>query len=491
MLEKHNDLYRTAVVDIGSNSIRMVIYQGAERCPAIIFNEKVLAGLGRYLTSRNEIIDESMELGEAALARFALLCREMGIDRIASFATAAVRDASNGAKFLGIAEKCGFAPEILGGEEEAELAGLGVLSAIPEARGVVGDLGGGSLELAYVGDGAVGARYSFPLGVLRLAEMREQGSSKVEKKIRKMIREVEWPESPKGLPLYLVGGSWRSLARLDMHDTEFALPVIHQYSMAPERAAALVKRLKDTEKAEIKPLEGVSTSRFPYLPDAAWLLAIVADELGSQELVASAFGAREGYLYRMLSPEERARDPLLVATDEMGRAEGRFDGSGDNLAAWMAPLFAKESDRERRIRRAACNLADVAWRANPSFRAERGLEIGLHGNWVGITPAEREMLGQALFTSFGGGSEIFPGGGSLAGDKQTQLAISWGMAMRLGQRLGGGSEGAIIRSRLTLSDDALLLELPESLRALYGGSVEKRHQQLAGQFDREPELALV
>ena len=479
---------RTAVIDIGSNSIRLVVYAGARRDPAVLFNEKVMAGLGAELASTGAIGDDALEVGREALARFRILCRQMDVDQTISFATAAVRDASNGDAFLKTTRKLGFDPRVLSGKEEAELAGMGVLSAIPDADGIVGDLGGGSLELARVAGGKVTDRHSFPLGVLRVADLRAKGKDKLKTSVRQMLKKTGWDKSAQGLPFYLVGGSWRSLARIDMHDSRYPLPVIHAYPMNADRAKRLVARLARIEKEQLKEVPHLSSSRIPTLDDAALMLSLIVRYLGSERMIASAYGVREGVLFASLSKVERARDPLLVATAESGALQARFPANSRLLNDWIGALFADDSDDMRRIRQAACNLGDVAWRANPNFRAERGLQIGLHGNWVGITGPEREMLGQALWTSFGGGATLFPGGGRLADDDATQRAIAWGLAMRLGQRLSGGTRGPLERTSIRRDGGKLVLCVPDDLLQIYGDPVAKRHRQLASGLGLEPVL---
>lgn len=482
---------RTAIIDIGSNSIRLVVYEGPARVPAILFNEKVMAGLGKELATTGAIADNSLQIAKGALQRFYRLCQEMDVDVIESFATSAVRDASNGKDLLKIASKIGIETIVLQGEEEAQLAGLGVISAIPNADGIVGDLGGGSLELARIKGGKVLEKHSFPLGVLRVKELRLKGVEKLKRHVRKVLKKLSWDKEARGLPFYLVGGSWRSLARVDMHTTGYPLPVIHHYEMEPHRARRLVSKLAHLNKTKLKEVPGLSTSRIPTLDDAAWLLSFMVRYLDSSEMIVSAYGVREGMLFHRVNEKEARRDPLLLATEDSGAAQARFPANSKLLGKWIADIFSDDPKEWHRIRQAACNLGDVAWRANPNFRAERGLVMGLHGNWVGITGAEREMLGQALFTSFGGGSNtVFPGGGKLAGEAATQRAISWGLAMRLAQRLSGGTRGPLERSSLARIDGKLELKMPGSIAKLYGESVRKRHNQLGTMLELEPTLIL-
>ena len=120
-----------AIVDIGSNSVRLVVYSGAPRVPTPIFNEKVLAGLGAELAGTGELSARSQEKALAALRRYHLLIGHMGVKRTRVVATAAARDARNGAQFVKRIDAIGFDCEVLAAEEEARLAGEGVLSAFP------------------------------------------------------------------------------------------------------------------------------------------------------------------------------------------------------------------------------------------------------------------------------------------------------------------------------------------------------------------------
>lgn len=473
---------RTAIVDIGSNSIRLVVYQGPARLPAILFNEKVLAGLGRGLVQTGRIDPHAMAAARTALARFAALAREMGCATIRTVATAAARDAANGQELLDIAAEAGLTVEVLSGMQEAVAAGMGVISAIPDADGIVGDLGGGSLELVRVKGGEVRQHASFPLGVLRIAALRRKGG--LDRRAGTLLRAAGWGGAGRGLPLYLVGGSWRGLARLDMDRTHYALPVIHQYAMPPETIARLGRTISHLPKGRLKLVPGLSSGRIPTLGDAAALLASIIKHLKARGTIVSAYGLREGLLYGALDARTRAEDPLIVATRDEGRRAGRFPEHGDLLDSWIAPLFAGEDHADARVRHAACQLADVGWRANPEFRAERGMEIALHGNWVGIDARGRAMMAQALWTSLGG-STVSPSPlPSLTTEADLRRATIWGLAMRLGQRLSGGLAGPLQRSRMEIDARTLRLCLPGGDDAFYGEAVEKRHNALAAALGR-------
>ena len=475
-----------AIIDIGSNSVRLVVYSGATRIPSIIFNEKVLAGLGRAVGA----IDPAAEARAlAALDRFRILVAQMNVVRTRVVATAAVREASNGAAFLARVRALGFDPEVLSGEEEGKKAGQGVISAIPDADGIVGDLGGGSLELVEVSGSEVGRRASLPLGVFRLDALIEREGS-FAKAVAAAVSEAGFAGAAGGRPFYLVGGSWRTLARLDMARTGHPLPITHQHVMPVDRPRALREVLGRVDKAEVRDIPSISLSRFPTLPNANRLLDALVRTLEPGSLIVSSFGIREGLLYDALPAAERALDPLIEATREAGAGLGRFAQHGDLIDAWIAPAF-DDDPRCARLRLAACMLADIAWTAHPDFRAERGIDMALHGNWVAIDAPGRVMLAQALFSSFGGGRELpYPEIAALCVPGELKRASAWGFAMRLAQRLSGGVAGGLKRSRLRRDGDTLRLEVEGRQAALLGETVERRLKALAGEMGLKAETAV-
>lgn len=468
---------RRGIVDIGSNSVRLVVYDGPARAPFLLFNEKVSAGLGASLSATGAIDAAAMTRGVDALVRFAALASAMGVEDMRCIATAAVREATNGPEFVTrVRAEAGLEIEVFSGADEGRTSGLGVISSIPDADGIVADLGGGSLELARVRGRKVHEVVSLPLGVLRLEAIRARGKGALAKFVDKALKAAGWGAVERGLPIYLVGGSWRALAHLDMQLCRFPLPIIHQYRFPAERAAYLVRVTAQMGKARLRKITAISATRAATLGQAAALLAVLVRELGSSELIVSAHGLREGLLYERLDETARALDPLLVGVEAEGEAQGRFSGHGALIDGWIAPLFAHEPPRLARIRRAACLLGDVGWRANPDFRAERGIEIALHGNWVNIDGEGRAMLAQALYSNFGG-SGFGPDLAALAGPEALQQAIRWGLAIRLAQRLSGGVAEPLRQARLMSGKDGLELRLAND--RLKGETVFRRLKNLA------------
>ena len=483
-------LYRTAIIDIGSNSVRLVVYSGPRRNPALIFNEKVMAGLGRSLAETGAIDEAAMTRAIHALERFRIVAREMDVDETVCVATAAVRDASNGQEFSNKARALGLDIIILSGEDEARISALGVLSAIPDADGIVGDLGGGSLDLARIGNGEVLDTASLPLGVLRAAAVQREDALALTRAVSTMVAPYPWLSSYPGKPFYLVGGSWRALARLDMHLTAYPLRVLHEYRMDVSRPEKVLAELAEMDRDRLRHATGLALSRIETLSDAIALLRLIRAHLKPSHFVVSAYGLREGLLYARMDEDVRKRDPLLVAAYRFGQLHSRFGEDATPLYDWIAPIFAGDPPEWQRWMTAACHLSDVAWQASPDFRAERGLEIAMHGNWVGIDAMGRSMIGQALYTNFGGGPRPFPVADHVAPPQMLDRAIGWGLAIRLAQRLGAGTHDVLGRSALELSGDTLNLVLDAADRPLYGEVVERRLRRLAQFMGLRPKLKL-
>jgi len=485
---------RCAIIDIGSNSIRLVVYQGRTRMPATMFNEKVMAGLGRGLASNDRLSDRAMDVAVAGLRRFAALIRAMGITQVRTVATAAVREARNGAAFIErVRQECGLGIEIIDGEAEARGAAFGLISGIPDADGVVGDLGGGSLELIRVRGGVIGNRISLPIGALRLDAVRKRDRRAMAPFIAKALDQVGWADEGRGKPFYMVGGSWRALAQIHIWMTDHPLPIVHQYEMPPTAPATLFRSLTHMDAATLRAVPHLSTSRLPSLPGAAMLLAAVVKKLGSSSVIASGFGLREGLLYADLAADVRALDPLIEAVRSEGARQGRFAEHGDMLFNWMDPLFTDEPPLVRRLRLAACLLSDIAWRAHPDFRAERGVDVALHGNWVAITAAERAALAGALHACFGGSADapIMATLAQLAPPALLAQARVWGLALRLGQRLTGGTAAGLAVSRLERDGTGLCLRLGQAHADLAGDAVQRRLKLLGNVLGLPARLAFV
>jgi exopolyphosphatase/guanosine-5'-triphosphate,3'-diphosphate pyrophosphatase len=465
---------RAAVIDIGSNSVRLVVYAGAERAPEPIFNEKVSAGLGAGLKKDGDLSGESMKRTLAELTRFRLLLDEFGIDNVHVLATAAVRDAGNGPAFVKAIRKLGLPCRVLEGDEEARLAGAGVISSTLDADGLVADLGGGSVELVDVAGGITGEAFSLPLGTLR-ATADAEGEKAARKLLRKSVKEHGLRGAARGRTFYLVGGSWRSLAKAHMILSDYPLRVTHEYPL-PVDGLGKLKRFASSGDPRLA--KDISPMRLASLPVGAMLVKLLAEELEPEAIMVSAFGIREGLLFSLLPKRARLVDPLLAALDDSGHHHLETYADGFALDAWIGRMF-DDGPAAERIRCAACLLATSAGKATGPFRADRAIEAALHGNWPAINAPERVLLAQALRSSFGRTRPIADRLAALCHEEDLVRAHEWGLALRLALRFSGGASPILEKSRLEAEGGSLRLVVEKSKVALVTEVVQRRLLELA------------
>jgi exopolyphosphatase / guanosine-5'-triphosphate,3'-diphosphate pyrophosphatase len=473
---------RRAIIDIGSNSIRLAVFGGAPRAPVVLYNEKFAAGLGKAVIATGALDPVAVEAALTALRRFHALVQLMHVDMLRVVATAATRDASNGPEFLDAIRVIGLPVELLSGDEEAKAAGYGVISAIPLADGIAADLGGGSLELVRVKNGTVHDRVSMPLGILRVPEIIARGEGKLRKYLEKKLAHLDWVSAAQSLPLYLVGGSWRSLARVHIEVTGFPLAVIGNHHMPISDIHDLTTKLPDFDRSFFKKIPALPTARIPMLLDSARLLATLLEILKPSHAIACASGLREGVLYQLLSEAEKQSDPLLVGAQFAADQQRRFAGYGEALGDWLDTLFGDDNAAHNRLRRAVCLLSELGWSSNPEFRAISAEDMALHGNWVGVSANDRAMMAMALYASFGGNGSGPEPLEKLASAKDLAQARCWGLAIRLANRLGGGTAGAMQNSKLYRDNDKLILSTNADYAALSGNAVQRRFDRLTAEM---------
>lgn len=481
---------RKAIIDIGSNSIRLVVFGGPPRTPAVLFNEKLMAGLGRGVVATGQLDADAVKVALAGLARFAALVELLGPVPVRVVATAAVREASNGAEFLGRVRALGLPAEILSGDAEATAAGHGVISGAPGAEGLVADMGGGSLELVRVAGGQVGERISLPLGALRVAEIRASGMGKLRKRLRELLTPLDWLHDCKDL--YLVGGSWRALARLHMAQTGWPLPILGNYSFPAGDARTLKADVRALGSARLAAMPGVKANRVPQLDDAAALLVALVAELSPDRVVISAHGLREGLLYEALDPATRALDPLIEGVRHAVGA-ACAPGAAEALLGWSDPLFEGEPSGHHRLRHAAYLLSETGWTSNPDFRVIEGEDLALHGNWSGVDGEGRALMAMAQHVGLGGDPARAPAIlARLASYQALSAAAGWGHAMRLARRLTGNNQAALGAFPLRIAEDgAIMLGLPGRMTALVNAGTERRLVQLAMVSGREARVEVL
>jgi exopolyphosphatase/guanosine-5'-triphosphate,3'-diphosphate pyrophosphatase len=481
------------VIDIGSNSVRLVVYEGLTRSPTPIFNEKVLAGLGREVQTTKLLAPDAVDKALAALRRFRTLCDRIDVPSLWVIATAACRDAKNGKAFVDEAERiCRTRIEVISGKREAELSALGVVSGFHRPDGIMGDLGGGSLELTDVRGHRVQPGITLPLGGLALQDVSKKSLKKAEKLVKKALGEARLLEGGKGRSFYAIGGTWRALARLHMWQKGYPLHVTHGYVIPAREAhefSGLVHRV-DTET--LSQIEAVADARRPLLSYAALVLEHLIDMARPKEIVISALGVREGLLYSMLDAEERRQDPLIAAAQELNVLRSRSPAHGQELITWtdrfMASTGIEETAEERRLRRAACLLGDIGWRAHPDYRGEQSLNIIANAAFVGIDHPGRAYLALAVFFRHVGliDEELSPRLRELASTRVLDRARVLGAALRVAYLVSASTTGVLPKTPMVVERGRLVLRFENGLKTLAGERVFVRLRQLARLVGREP-----
>jgi exopolyphosphatase / guanosine-5'-triphosphate,3'-diphosphate pyrophosphatase len=473
-------LERLGVVDVGSNSVRLVVFDGAARSPAYFFNEKIMCGLGGGLAESGKLNPEGRARALVALKRFALLAKGMEAEPLYSVATAAVREASDGPDFCAeVLRDTGLALNVASGKEEARLSAQGVLLGWPEAKGLVCDIGGASMELAEVGKGKVGRAMTSALGPQRLAPFVADGTLEAEIRTRIKVLRKKFRGRPK--TLFLVGGSWRAIARLDMERRNYPLKVLHEYEMTPEAALETVGWIGGQEVGDLRAVTGASGARMKLVPVAAMVLRELIVQFAPKRIAASSYGIREGLLYEQMPKDLRKRDPLIEACLYMERASARIPGFGKVLNRFLAPLYKGQGPERRRLVRAACLLHDVTWRAHPDYRAEVCFDNATRANLGGLDHRGRVFLGTALLHRYKNSASgtAFDAVIGLLSEEERRAAEVLGKAMRFGAMLTGANDAMMCRLKLHQRDAVLELVLQPHARDLFGEVVLARFEALA------------
>jgi exopolyphosphatase / guanosine-5'-triphosphate,3'-diphosphate pyrophosphatase len=482
-----------AVIDIGSNSVRLVVYEGLTRSPTPIFNEKVLCGLGREVQTTGLLAADAVDKALAALRRFRALCDRMEIAQLWSIATAAARDASNGKSFVSEAERiCGCKIDVLSGKREAELSALGVVSGFHRPDGVVGDLGGGSLELTEVHGHRIKGGVTLPLGGLALQDVSAKSIKKAERIVKKALDDARLLEGGAGRTFYAIGGTWRALARLHMWQTGYPLHVMHGYRLPAKEASDFSSLVHRVDPEMLSQIEVVTDARRPLLAYAALVLEYLVRTARPKDVVISALGVREGLLYSMLDPREREKDPLIAAASELNLLRSRSPAHGEELTAWtdrfMASSGIEETADERRLRHAACLLADIGWRAHPDYRGEQSLNIIANAAFVAIDHPGRAYIALAVFFRHVGlvDEELSPRLRELASTRVLDRARVLGAALRVAYLVSASMPGVLPKTPMLVERGRLALRFDNGLKALAGERVFIRLRQLARLVGREP-----
>tara|TARA_R100000005_G_C5002359_1_gene209931 strand:- start:2131 stop:3651 length:1521 start_codon:yes stop_codon:yes gene_type:complete len=483
----------TAVIDIGSNSVRLVVFDGPQRVPLPKFNEKVMCGLGQELGTTGRLGEKAMAEALAALRRYAALVHHMGIERVMVAATAAVREAENGSEFVSeIEQQCDLNVQVLSGRQEARYSGLGVLSGIPHADGVAGDLGGGSLELVEISDFRIHETATLPLGALRLSHMG-MTEAKLRKLVNKKFEKASWLEKLTARNFYAVGGAWRVLARYHIIKTNHPLTIIHNYRLTADQISVLIDEILAMSIEDMYNANGIPKSRANTMHTAAIILQELMAKVTPKNVVFSGNGLREGMLFSELKKSVRKRDPLLDACRDMAASEGRFPEHGEEIYEWLKDVLQMSDRKSKRLIMAAATLSDIAWWANSDYRAAQAFRRIFRAPFSGIGHRGRAVVALSVYARYKGD---LSGPATmdclrLLTEEEAKNALITGLAMRLSHTLSGGTIGILAQTRLEISTSTVTLKIPSSLAALVGHHVRKQLDSLAGSLGSDAKIEVI
>ncbi|MEM0898645.1 MAG: Ppx/GppA phosphatase family protein [Pseudomonadota bacterium] len=487
-----------AIIDIGSNSVRLVIFEGMVRAPSILFNEKVSAGLGRGIEKTGRMNDDGVCSALKALRRYSAVCDQVGVSEKFVLATAAAREAENGPSFIAEAEGAlGTEITILTGEEEALYAATGIKSAFFQPDGFVGDLGGGSLELTNIAEQQIEERITLPLGVIRLEERSEASLKTARKLATTDLQASKLGKHASGRPFYCVGGTWRNLAKLHMHAAKYPLRVTHGYEVDALELLTFLDELLSNKIDNLPGIDEVSKSRRALLPYGATVLKALIEEFAPSKIIFSAYGVREGFLFSKLHPAVQVSDALLEASDELAILRSRSPQHARELAEWTSASFKAfgidETIQESRYRLAACRLADIGWRAHPDYRAAQALAIIAYGHFVQISHQGRAFISLANYFRYQGikNDNLAPELIEVATPRILSRARYLAAFMRVGYLLTAAMPGVLPELKWSASDDETLrLHLPSELAKMRGERLNGRLNQLSKVMDRTVEMVV-
>jgi exopolyphosphatase/guanosine-5'-triphosphate,3'-diphosphate pyrophosphatase len=474
---------RFGVVDLGSNSVRLVVFEGLSRNPLPIFNEKAVLGLGRGLQQTGRLNEAAIEPALTVLGRYAAVANAMGADPIEILATAATRDAGNGRDFIAAinARLPDIPVHVLSGREEGALSADGVLLGFAGADGVLGDMGGGSLELVELDHGRMGQAASLPLGALRLADRAGGEAAKARAIVESDLADVPWLKRGEGRDLFLVGGAWRALARMHIAQTSYPLSIVHHYVLPREEARDLAGVVAKADRKLLEKMPGAPAKRLQDMPFAAVVLRRLLRMTGARRVVFSANGLREGWYARLLPREVREEDPLRAAGHELAARYGRDPELAPALAAWTAPLFDGESPEAALLREAACWIADIGSHDHPDYRAEQAFYRVLRQPGVGVDHHQRAFLAlvAALRYEADADAPFLAAARPLLDAAALRRAEALGAALRLAFTLSGGTPVLLAGTALRRVGAELRLRLVEGSGVFAGESVQRRLDTVA------------
>ncbi len=477
---------RIGIVDIGPNTVRLVVYDVPDRMPVPMFNEKAECRLVEGMSKTGKLSSTGVRKAINSLRRFVRLAEAMGVEKLDLVATAAVRDASDGQQFVAKIEKeFSISVSVLSGSQEAELSALGLIVGVPQADGILGDLGGGSLDLVRIANGTCETYGTMPLGHLRLQEMAGDDISRARTIIDEHFSKTKWLKQAKGRNLYLTGGIMRAIAPVFIEQKNYPPHVVDNYTIRADDALGLSRLMAGLSAGTLRRISSLSPSRVKSVPFATEVLGSLNEISFPAHIVFSGFGMREGQMLQHLPENMRHQDPLIAGAETLAERTGRFSLKGSEVSNWVAPLFPDAEEEDRRRILASCLLSDIGWNEHPDYRAEHAFFRALRLPYAGLSHADRVFIAATVFVRYNGNSEaaVVNDVRSLLDPEQLNKVDGIGRAIRLAHTLSGSAPGLLSQTSLERTNSKLILHLPGNSRVFQSETVDRRFRGLCKSLD--------
>lgn len=298
-------MQRIAIIDIGSNSARLVISHlyknGAFN---MVYNQKETLRLAQKVDSDNMLTEEAFASTIETMRTFAYMCKIYEADKTIAVATAAIRNASNGGELIRqVAEKTGIHLHIISGETEAYFSYLGVINTINVKDGIVFDLGGGSIEIILFKDRKLVESISLPMGAVNTTEMFNTRNelpanvlSDMSFFIHSRLARLAWVKQP-DLPLIGVGGTARTVAKIIQRSKKYPTTKIHNYSFSAQTYRNYFTSLVATDFEQRKRISGLGAERNDIILAGSTIINCLIEEMGTKTMIVSGCGLRDGLFY--------------------------------------------------------------------------------------------------------------------------------------------------------------------------------------------------
>lgn len=464
-----------AILDIGSNAVRLVVFDGPHRAPVRIHNERTICSLGADLGRTGRLNPDGVVQALDSIGRFSALLAAMKITNIHAVATAALRDAADGPEFIEtVKDRFGLVIRIVEGDEEARLSAMGVMMNGMCRNGIIGDFGGGSLELIQIDNGKVLHKTSLPLGSHRLeaAGTRAQQIDLIEKS----LDSVSFLQNAQGLDFYALGGSWRSIAKMHMRMMNHPIDILDHYMITGTEAETYTAAIAAEDLDTLEKREGLSKKRIRDVSVASLALNRVFARIKPQHLYFSGTGLREGLIYDALPPAVQRQDALISGVRRMAMKISRFDDikAFSVLFQWMQPLFPHASPSLLRLIEAACLLSDTAWFEHEDVQARHSFERILVLPFYGIDHPGRVFLAVTQYVRYAGkldgkAKDIAT---QVLGTEDVATAITAGLAMKTAYTMTAGALNLLKDTSFAVTDTTLSLVIQSGSQNLYADIIK-------------------